>query len=957
MTTTPLAEQSVADYLAALKESPRFGAQVVHHEFLPGSAAQFAALEHPLPEVLTQALFADGQRELYTHQVTGINRIRGGEDVLVATPTASGKSLIYTIPVLETMLGGPDKTALYLFPLKALARDQLRALTEINQRLPDSAKFSAAVCDGDTSSYMRRKLRDHPPNILLSNPDMLHLSLLGYHERWASVFKGLTHIVIDEVHTYRGVFGSHMAWVLRRLRRICGLYGSNPQFLLFSATVGNPEELGQRLTGKTIPVIKESGAPVAPKHFVFFDPQEGAAMAASNMLESAMKRGLRSICYTGSRKLAELVALYTKDRLGELQPRLMAYRAGFLPEERREIEAKMANGELLGVVSTSALELGIDIGNLDVCILLGYPGSVMSTWQRGGRVGRRQQESLIILIGQEDALDQYFMHNPADFFNRKVEPAVLNPENDQLSAKHLLCAAAEAGLVKGEPLLAIPAVQQQVEEMVLRGELLENLAGTRYVTSRKYPHRLVDLRGSGKPYVIWKQQGQERLGEIDSGRAFAECHPGALYLHRGKTWEVVQLDILEQRVVVRERKADFYTRPMAHKEIEILEITQEVSFSAIHGYVGRVRVTDQVTGFMRKSIRGQHTLSREPLDLPPQIFETVGVWFEVPSHIEQSMGEARGHFLGGIHAVEHAAIGVFPLIALCDRNDIGGIAYPFHPQVGGAAIFIYDGYPGGIGLCLEAFGRLDELLRSALTAIRSCPCETGCPSCVHSPKCGSGNRPIDKGAAETVLTLLLAGDPVKQEIMHARGQEAAGDAFTLPGKWAVFDLETKRSAQEVGGWHLAHKMGVSVGVVYDGMTGEYHVFREGEVAELIAFLDGFDLLVGFNNSRFDNTVLSAYTDQPLDEWPNLDLLQEVKKRLGYRLSLDRLAEQTLGIKKSADGLQALQWYKEGRIDKIITYCRHDVEITRDLFLFALENGYLLFQNKAGDVVRCPMLFS
>ncbi|MDA3971375.1 MAG: DEAD/DEAH box helicase, partial [Desulfobulbaceae bacterium] len=284
MTTTPLAEQSVADYLAALKESPRFGAQVVHHEFLPGSAAQFATLEHPLPEVLTQALFADGQRGLYTHQVTGINRIRGGEDVLVATPTASGKSLIYTIPVLETMLGGLDKTALYLFPLKALARDQLRALTEINQRLPDSAKFSAAVCDGDTSSYMRRKLRDHPPNILLSNPDMLHLSLLGYHERWASVFKGLTHIVIDEVHTYRGVFGSHMAWVLRRLRRICALYGSNPQFLLFSATVGNPEELGERLTGKTIPVIKESGAPVAPKHFVFFDPQEGAAMAASNML-------------------------------------------------------------------------------------------------------------------------------------------------------------------------------------------------------------------------------------------------------------------------------------------------------------------------------------------------------------------------------------------------------------------------------------------------------------------------------------------------------------------------------------------------------------------------------------------------------------------------------------------------------------------------------------------------
>jgi DEAD/DEAH box helicase domain-containing protein len=846
--------------------------------------------------------------------------------------------------------------------LKALAQDQLRRLEEMAAQLPGEQRFTAAVCDGDTSGHRRRKLREKPSNILISNPEMLHLSFLGYHEKWAELFSNLRYVVIDEVHSYRGVFGSHMAWVLRRLLRICALYGSRPQFLLFSATVGNPAELGERLIGRVPQVVIESGAPMAPRHFIFFEPWEGAAGAASQMLEAALKRGLRTIVYTQSRKITELVALWTGERLGVLKNKLTAYRAGFLPEERRDIEQKLASGELYGVVTTSALELGIDIGALDICILVGYPGSIMATWQRGGRVGRRQQESLIILVGQEDALDHYFLKNPQEFFRRQVEAAVLNPDNEEISARHLICAAAESPLLGDEPLLALPPVQKAVAALCARGELLEAKSGGRFFTPRRYPHRQVDLRGSGRPFVIRNIVDNQQLGDIDGGRCFKECHPGALYLHHGRTWEVAELDLEGGQVLVRRKDANYFTRAMATKETEILEVLGALEVRAIKAWFGRLKVTDQVTGFQRKLIRGQKTIATEKLDLPPQVFETQGLWFEIPAGLAARMQAAQAHFMGGIHAVEHAAIGVFPLTVLCDRNDIGGISYPFHPQLQSAAIFIYDGYPGGVGLCREAFARIDELLLAAHTAIVSCACETGCPSCVHSPKCGSGNRPIDKEAARLVLEELLAGDETRRAVVaESFGAAvvqpvpvAGAGAPVLPRKWAVFDVETQRSAAEVGGWHLAERMGVSVAVVYDGELDEFLVFREGEMAALLAYLMGRELVVGFNNKRFDNKVLSAYGDAKLHQVPTIDLLDEVKSRLGYRLSLDRLAEKTLDVKKSADGLQALQWYKEGRIDKIITYCRQDVEITRDLFLFALKNNYLLFQNKAGHTVRCPL---
>ena len=945
---------SVANYVDSLKKSPRFGPQVVHHQFFPAQDASHQALAQPLSPAV-QALVEQEAPQLYSHQAEAIDLIRQGEDIIVATATASGKSLIYNTPIIEALLADQQQHALYLFPLKALAQDQLRRLQELAQGLPAAQRFTAAVCDGDTNSYQRRKLRQQPANIMISNPDMLHHSLLAYHERWARLWQGLRYVVIDEVHSYRGVFGTHMAWVLRRLQRICALYGSQPQFLLFSATIGNPEQLAGQLLDRPVRAITASGAPTPPRHFMLFDPWDGAAWSACQMLEAAIKRGLRTIVYSQSRKMTELVALWTQEKLGEYQHRLAAYRAGFLPEQRREIEQQLASGELLGVVSTSALELGIDIGSLDICILLGYPGSMMATWQRGGRVGRKLQESLVIMVAQEDALDQYFLRHPAQFLARPVERAVLNPANEVISQKQLICAAAESPLQASE-LAADQIMAQGVNRLLATGELLQSREGDLFFALRKQPQRQLELRGTGHGFTILRQDNKQSLGEIDGARVYKECHPGALYLHQGQSWQVVDLDLQGRLVWVRRKEADYFTRAMASKETEVLQTLRQQQAFAIKAGLGRLKVTEQVSGYQRKLIRGQQLIGRHSLDLPPQIFETEGLWFEVPAQLEQALQQQQAHFMGGIHAVEHAVIGVMPLMVLCDRNDIGGISYPFHPQLNGPAIFIYDGYPGGVGLCAEAFSRLVSLLRTALQVIRDCDCEAGCPSCVHSPKCGSGNRPIDKAAAQLVLEGLLSGEENFAQVSLERpavNQPVASGA-ELPRRWAVFDLETQRSAAEVGGWHRADKMGVSVALVYDGENERYLTYTEQQVAELIHFLEQQQLIIGFNNKRFDNKVLSGYANHQLHKVPTVDLLEEVKAQLGYRLSLDRLAEQTLGSQKSGDGLQALKWYQQGEIAKIISYCRQDVEMTKDLFLFARERGYLLFRNKAGHTVRCPM---
>lgn len=1016
-------EQSVAEYISSLRSSPRMGHMVACHRDLPSRQASTAPNRRPWPRAVQGLLAAAGIEDLYSHQARATDLIRAGRNVVVATPTASGKTFVYNLPVIERHLQDPDSKSLYLFPLKALAQDQLRTFTELTSLWPSDARPDAAVYDGDTSQWFRKKIRENPPAVLMSNPEMIHLSMLPYHDRWAAFLAGLSHIVVDEVHTYRGVLGSHMAQVFRRLQRVCRYYGADPSFVFCSATVGNPGELARQLTGVDVEEVTESGAPQGTRHFLFLDPDDSPSQAAIQLLQSALHRGLRTIVYTQSRRMTELISLWASERAGKFRDRISAYRAGFLPEERREIEARMTSGELLAVVSTSALELGIDIGSLDLCILVGYPGTVMQTLQRGGRVGRALRDSAVILIAGEDALDQYFVRNPQDFFERPPETAVLNPHNPAILDRHLECAAAELPFRPDEPWLQDAQVANALTRLERQATLLRNAEGTEVFAARKRPHRDISLRGSGRQYSITvgpKPKDSDQadllggvtLGQIDEARAFAETHPGAVYLHKGESYVVDDLDTATGTVRVVPAKVDYFTRKRGTKTTEILKTHEQRTVWGTRVFRGRLRVTETVTGYEKRRVRGNRLMTVVPLDLPPLVFETDGLWFEIPLAVQREAEDELYHFMGGIHALEHAAIGILPLLVMTDRNDLGGISTPMHPQVGLPAVFIYDGVPGGVGLSTLAFTKAEELFERTRTAIASCPCELGCPSCVHSPKCGSGNRPIDKAAALILLRKLadapapppaehlpsiadiapqdhlsesispyaekdasgskspsISKDSPSASSCHPRIDDPAAPTATpvfpsttagvtampeRPDNYAVLDLETQLSAQEVGGWNRADLMRVSCCVVYANRDDVFHVYLEDDMPRLMDDLQTFDRIVGFNINRFDYQVLSAYTAANLRTLPTLDILDEVKRRLSYRLSLDHLAQATLNAAKSADGLQALKWWKEGRLDDIIAYCKQDVAVTRDLYRYGMDHGHLLFTNKAKRKVRLPV---
>lgn len=979
--------EKLNDYIESLKGAAQIGPQVVCHHTLDGQPATTSSIQRPWPKAVKKALQAYGITSLYRHQIEAISHVREGRHVVVATPTASGKTLVYNLPVLEQVLSNPSSRALYLFPLKALAQDQKKAADRLFKCVARNNP-TTAIYDGDTSAWHRKKIRQAPPNVLITNPEMLHLSLLPYHDQWKAFFSDLSFVVIDEVHSYRGILGANMACLLRRLHRVCRHYGSSPTFIFCSATVGNPADLSEKLTGLKVMAVTKNDAPRGRRHILLMDPLESPAQLAIQLLSAALPRRLRTIVYTQSRKLTELIAMWAQTKTGKYANKISAYRAGFLPEERREIESKLANGDLLAVISTSALELGIDIGDLDLCLLVGYPGTLVSTWQRGGRVGRGGQDAALILIAGEDALDQYFLHHPNKLLTHPPEAAVVNPENSEIVARHLPCAAAELHLSIDETFLQPRVFQKVIKTLEGNGDLLRSADGTRLFSRLKKPHRHVNLRGGGNRFAIIDNGTETPIGEIDGFRVFRETHPGAVYLHKGKTFLVSDLDIDAQTVTVVPAEVDYYTRVTATKETKILEVFSDKRVGSARFYTGRLRVTDQVTGYERRQIRGQRRSGRIPLDLPPQVFETEGLWFSLPIRILDAAEEKKLHFMGGIHAVEHAAIGIFPLLVMADRNDLGGISIPFHSGLKRPAIFIYDGIPGGAGLSRQAFQRADDLLTYTFETINACPCKTGCPACVHSPKCGSGNRPIDKAAALFILTQLQTRPDLSiEQPRPQRKLERHHPPSTLssPSKhprrfkprtkpkrfrirnkpkkrliktpnvyYGVFDLETQKSAQEVGGWHNAHRMKVSCGVVYDSGDDRFHTYKDHEVTRFIEHLKRFELVVGFNIRRFDYHVLSGYSTYDFNQLQSLDILEKIHRQLGYRLSLDHLAKVTLNSEKSATGLLALKWWKEGKIDKIVEYCRKDVEITKELYLYGRRSGYLLFNNKAGRSVRVPV---
>jgi DEAD/DEAH box helicase domain-containing protein len=782
---------------------------------------------------------------------------------------------------------------------------------------------------------------------------MLHMAFLAYAENWMPFFGELKVVVLDEAHVYRGIFGAHARHVFWRFQRLIDKAKANPRWVATSATLSGGDAFFKTLTGRDAVCISESGAPRPGRRLFLMNPVASPYTLACELMDKLLGEGSRTLCFTKARKVTELVYSWLCQRDGEYRKTVSSYRAGFLPSERRRIEQGFFDGTLKGVVSTSAMEVGIDVGGLDACILVGYPGSLISLHQRMGRVGRGANEADIFLIAMPDALDQYFVSHPSALLNRPLEEIILDPENPVILEPHLICAAREKPIEDVE-IGADTAARRVLEALGRKGELVLDAEGVRWHTLRRNPHRGINLRTMGESYAIVTAAGKA-IGAIDAVRVFRECHKGAIYLHQGQSYEVEALVPRELKAVVRPVNADYYTEVRSDKETEILEVYEQRESGPALLSLGKLKVTEFVRGFVKKRLSGGEVMGEYPLDAPPMTFETEGFWVAVPEAASELLAQRGLHVMGGLHAFEHALIGIFPLCALADRWDLGGISFAHHPQVNGPAVFVYDGYPGGVGLCRKGYGLFETLLRNTSGLIKDCPCESGCPGCIQSPKCGNGNRPLDKEAAMLLTDILEGGVTVARK---RRAQVPARPAvppeeiepLEKPGR-LVFDLETQKLADEVGGWGNIHRMKLALAVAWDLDSGKWRVYHEKDAAAMIEDLLAAEAVIGFNVRRFDMEVLRPYTRKDLSKARIVDLLEVVKERLGFRLSLASLAEANFGESKSADGLQSVQWYREGRMDLIESYCRKDVELTGRLYQKGLDEGHVLFMDKRSNRLR------
>ncbi|WP_114454378.1 DEAD/DEAH box helicase [Halopolyspora algeriensis] len=747
-----------------------------HVEHLPARPARHAPWPEWAADEVVAALRAHGAQRPWTHQAEGADAVWSGTNTVIATGTASGKSLAYQLPVLSRLHADDRATALYLAPTKALGADQLRAVTDLGLN-----GIRAAAYDGDTPRGERDWVRAHA-RWVFTNPDMLHHGVLPQHSRWAHFFRRLHHVVVDECHTYRGVFGSHVALLLRRLRRVARHYGADPVFVLASATVSDPEALGLRLTGMPCRAVTDDGSPRGGRTVALWEPplleegphgENGAPVRRSAGSETArimtdlVIDGARTLAFLRSRRGVEAAALAARRALAEVDEALpatvAAYRGGYLPEERRELERRLLSGELIAVAATNALELGVDIAGLDTVVVAGYPGTLASFWQQAGRAGRDGEEALVVFVAQDDPLDTYLVHHPAAVLEQPVETTVLDPANPYVLEPHLACAAAELPL--GEESLdsfgGSPA-RESVEALTAAGVLRARPHGW-YWTSRQRPHRSVELRGTGGEQVAVVEGDSGRmLGTVDPESAPGTVHPGAVYLHQGESFVVDELDLDGGLALVHAGNPEWTTAPRDETHIAVLHTWESRRTAAgVSVNLGDVEVTSQVVGYLRRLPSGE-ILDQVPLDLPARTLVTRAVWYTASDELLR--GSAPGcaglepaRIPGALHAAEHAAIGLLPLFATCDRWDIGGVSTAVHEDTGEATVFVHDGYPGGAGFADRGFAALFPWLAATREAIASCECPAGCPSCVQSPKCGNGNEPLDKAGAVAVLDAVLTG--------------------------------------------------------------------------------------------------------------------------------------------------------------------------------------------------------
>jgi len=749
------------EYIRHLKGLRGYKNQIVHIQEIPARGAVYGELEKQLAPCLRSYLDRKAIR-LYSHQTAAINKVAQGKNVVIVTPTASGKTLSFNIPVFEALSVDKTATALYLYPTKALTNDQLKVLRELEKETAIEA-FSN-VYDGDTPTSQRSNIREGS-RIILSNPYGLH-QYLAWHYKWRRFLQNLKFIVIDEAHVYRGVFGSNVAMLLRRLLRICEHYGANPQVIISSATIANPQEHAQRLTGKEFEVVSNDGAARGKKCFVFWNPPFTDELKATrrsthqetrDLFTISISEDLQTLCFTVSRQMAELLVRWTREDLkrkralpGKAES-VTAYRAGYLPEERRDIENRLRTRSLVGVASTNALELGVDIGSLDSVIISGYPGTVISTWQQAGRAGRTSADSIVTLVAFQNPLDQYFMKHPKEFFGRPHEQAIIDLHNRYISLGHIMCAASELPVTEEDHKYFTDVLTDSL--LALEKEKLVRKTGSGWVycgTARTAD--VVNLNNISNKIVTVICNGKV-LETLELTKAYEEAHEGAVLLHQGETYVVEDLNLKTLIATVSKKDVSYNTEVRKTVDIDIKTRFEEKT-EGVNVGLGEVQVTERYHQFVLKN--NEVILGVEPLNLPPLTFSTVGMWFTIPEEVQNEVQhKLQLDFTGGLHAVEHAMIAMSPLYALCDRWDIGGVSTPMHPDTEQPTIFIYDGFEGGIGISETLYAMVEELFSATLNLISNCECAEGCPSCIYSPKCGNENKPLDKRAAKVILKWLL----------------------------------------------------------------------------------------------------------------------------------------------------------------------------------------------------------
>ncbi|HEX7098690.1 MAG TPA: DEAD/DEAH box helicase [Acidimicrobiia bacterium] len=741
-------------------ESPDFAGDLVEMRHVAARPAIHADTERPLHPRIAERLGELGIDRLYRHQARAIDSIRAGRHTVVVAGTAAGKTLCYQVPIMEAALEDPRSTAFCIYPTKALAQDQARSFSVVAGDV-----VTAATYDGDTPTDERAAIR-RSAGVILTNPDMLHVGILPHHGRWADFLHRLRYVVVDELHTLRGIFGTHVSMVLRRLRRLCRHYGSDPVFVFGSATIGNPGELASRLCGLDVTVVDEDNSPRGEQWMVLWnpemeDPEEGrrrsALAEATDLFIDLVRRDVSTIVFARSRKATELIYRWATERLdAEKGSRVASYRGGYLPQQRRSIETQLFSGELTGIVTTNALELGIDVGSLEAAILTTFPGTISSFRQQAGRAGRSQDTSLVVLVAGEDALDQYFMSHPDELFARPSEAVVINPSNPAVAEAHAGCAAYELPLRLEDREVLGEAIEETANGLVQAG-LLRLRDDALYWAHRRAPAPQIDLRSStGRRFDVIDRTGSpELLGVLDEARAYRDGHEGAVYLHQGDTYVVTRLDVQHGEVWVTRQDVAYYTQPKVDTDLEVLDRRAVCDLGPCRLHLGSVRVHTQVVAYQKRALGSRDLLDTVYLDLPSVTYETDAIWLSIPDGVIRRADVGPQELPGTLHAAEHAGIAVLPLRAVCDRWDIGGLSTPWHPVSGGPTIFIYEAYAGGAGISAVAFQAGADHWQATLEAVRNCPCAHGCPSCVQSPKCGNFNEPLDKAGAVRLLEAVL----------------------------------------------------------------------------------------------------------------------------------------------------------------------------------------------------------